>query len=124
NYIRKCTERKKSVVIDMKFNRRDMDESKKIIDGLKRSFGNLEFLVTISAINSEIYNRKILAKYKDFSNGVIISNVDQCMSFGSLLNVHLSYDSLPLKFFGTGPVIPEDIEAASSERILASMFQL
>lgn len=124
NFIRKAIEKKRSVIVDIKFNRRDLDESKKIIDGLRRSFNNVEFLVTLSAINSEIYNRKILAKYKDFSDGVIISNVDQCMSFGALLNVHLSCDKLPLKFFGTGPVIPEDIEAASSERILASMFEL
>lgn len=124
NHTRKATAAGKSVIIDLKFDNKDLDDSKKTLESIKRSFNNLEFLLTISAINSEIYNRKILSKYKEFSNGVIISNVDQCMSFGALLNVHLAFDNIPLKFFGTGPVIPEDIEAATSERILASMFQL
>jgi flagellar biosynthesis GTPase FlhF len=118
---RKATEQGKSIFLDIKTNAKDIDESKKIIDSLKRSMDNLEILVNISAINSEIYNRKILAKYKEFANGVIISYVDQCLNFGSIINAHISSE-LPLKFFGTGQAVPDDIEAATSERLLAGMF--
>ncbi len=118
---RKAISEKRSVFLDIKTNAQDIDESRKIIDSLRRSMDNVEILINISAINSEIYNRKILSKYKDFSNGVIISYIDQCLNFGSLINVHKNSE-LPLKFFGTGPTVPDDIEAATSERLLAGMF--
>jgi flagellar biosynthesis GTPase FlhF len=36
----------------------------------------------------------------------------------------LNFPNLPIKFFGTGEVIPEDIEAASPERLLAGIFRI
>ena len=122
--IRKSISNGESVILDIKTSGQEMDASRKILETLKSSFEHIEVLVTTSAINSEVYNRKIVSKYKDFSDGVIISYVDQCMSFGSLLNVHYANLDLPLKFFGTGQTIPDDIEAATAERILAAMFRL
>ena len=124
SHTRQSIENKKHVILDVKLNNSIQDETKKLIDTLKRSFDAVEILITISAINSEMYNRKILSKYQELSDGVIISYIDQCMNFGAVLNAHYAHQRLPLKFFGTGPVIPEDIEAASAERILAGMFQL
>ncbi len=121
---RKALADRKSLILDLKLSFTDNIESKKFIETLKRSFDQLEILVTISGIHSELYNRKILAKYNSFSNGAIISYIDQCLSFGSLLNVHAEYNDLPLKFYGTGPTVPDDIEAATAERILAGMFEL
>lgn len=122
--IRKSISNGESVILDIKTSGQDLDTSRKILETLKRSFEFIELLITTSAINAERYNRKIISKYKDFSDGVIISYVDQCMSFGSLLNTHYASLDLPLKFFGTGETIPDDIEAASAERILAAMFRL
>lgn len=119
---RKAIAHNRSIILDIKTNANDKDESRKIIETLKRSFEQIEFLVTLSAINSEMYNRKILSKYKDFSNGVIISYMDQCLNYGSILNVHYANSNIPLKFYGTGATVPDDIEAATSERILAGMF--
>ena len=113
-----------SLILDLKLNFSQVDETKKFIETLRRSFEDVEILTTISAINAEVYNRKILSKYNQFSNGVIISYVDQCLSFGSLVNLNHEFHDKPLKFFGTGPTVPDDIEAASCERILAGMFQL
>jgi flagellar biosynthesis protein FlhF len=124
SHTRQAKEKNKHVILDIKMSNGIQDESRKIIDSLRRSFDAVEVLITISAINSELYNRKILSKYQEISNGVIISYVDQCMNYGALVNVHNAHQNLPLKFFGTGPVIPEDIEAATAERILAGMFQL
>lgn len=123
-YARKATEENKHLMIDLKMNTSNLDESKKVIETLKRSFDFVEVLVTLSAINSELYNRKILSKYQELANGVIITYIDQCMDYGALVNAHYEFQKLPLKFYGTGPVIPEDIEAATAERILAGMFQL
>ncbi len=120
---RKATDAGRSVLIDVRLNTRNTDETKKFIETLKRGFGHVEILCTLSAIHSELYNRKIIARYKDVVDGVIISHVDLCMNFGALFNVHKAHNKLPLKFFGTGPVVPDDIEGATAERLMAGLFQ-
>jgi flagellar biosynthesis protein FlhF len=120
---RKAMEAGKSVLVDVRLNSRHTDETKKFIETLKRGFQHVEVLCTISAIHSELYNRKILARYKDVVDGVIISHVDLCMNFGAIFNVHKSHNKLPLKFFGTGPLVPDDIEGATAERLMAGLFQ-
>ncbi len=120
---RKATEAGRSVLVDVRLNTRNTDETKKFIETLKRGLGHVEILCTLSAIHSELYNRKIIARYKDVVDGVIISHVDLCMNFGALFNVHRAHNKLPLKFFGTGPVVPDDIEGATAERLMAGLFQ-
>jgi flagellar biosynthesis GTPase FlhF len=120
---RKATEAGKSVLIDVRLNSKFSDETKKFIETLKRGFQHVEVLCTLSAIHSELYNRKIIARYKDIVDGVIISHVDLCMNFGALFNVHKAHNKLPLKFFGTGPVVPDDIEGATAERLMSGLFQ-
>lgn len=120
---RKAYEAKKSILLDIRLSSRNLDETKKFIEALKRGFDRVEILCTISAIHSELYNRKILARYKDIVDGVIISHVDLCMSFGAIFNVHRAHNNLPLKFYGTGPVVPDDLEGATAERLMAGLFQ-
>ncbi len=120
---RKATEAGKSVLVDVRLNNKYTDETKKFVETLKRGFHNVEILATISAIHSELYNRKIIARYKDVVDGVIISHVDLCMNFGAIFNVHRAHNKLPLKFFGTGSVVPDDIEGATAERLMAGLFQ-
>ena len=120
---RKATEAGKSVLVDVRLNSKYTDETKKFVETLKRGFQHVEVLCTLSAIHSELYNRKIIARYKDVVDGVIISHVDLCMNFGALFNVHKAHNKLPLKFFGTGPVVPDDIEGATAERMMAGLFQ-
>jgi flagellar biosynthesis protein FlhF len=120
---RKAVEANKSVLVDIRLSNKNTDETKKFIETLKRGFQFVEVLCTLSAIHSELYNRKIIARYKDIVDGVIISHVDLCMNFGALFNVHRAHNKLPLKFFGTGPVVPDDIEGATAERLMAGLFQ-
>ncbi|MFA5583425.1 MAG: hypothetical protein WDA09_04345 [Bacteriovoracaceae bacterium] len=120
---RKAYEAKKSVLLDIRLSSRNLDETRKFIESLRRGFDRVEILCTISAIHSELYNRKILARYKDVVDGVIISHVDLCMSFGAIFNVHRAHNNLPLKFYGTGPVVPDDLEGATAERLMAGLFQ-
>jgi flagellar biosynthesis protein FlhF len=120
---RKATEAGKSVLVDVRLNSKYTDETKKFVETLKRGFNHVEVLCTLSAIHSELYNRKIIARYKDVVDGVIISHVDLCMNFGALFNVHKAHNKLPLKFFGTGPVVPDDIEGATAERMMSGLFQ-
>lgn len=120
---RKAVEAGKSVLVDARLNSRYSDETKKFVETLKRGFQHVEILCTLSAIHSELYNRKIIARYKDIVEGVIISHVDLCMNFGALFNVHKAHNKIPLKFFGTGPVVPDDIEGATAERLMSGLFQ-
>jgi flagellar biosynthesis protein FlhF len=120
---RKAQEAGKSVLVDVRLNSKYTDETKKFVETLKRGFHHVEVLCTLSAIHSELYNRKIIARYKDVVDGVIISHVDLCMNFGALFNVHRAHNKLPLKFFGTGAVVPDDIEGATAERMMSGLFQ-
>lgn len=120
---RKAVEAGKSVLVDVRLNSKYTDETKKFVETLKRGFQHVEVLCTLSAIHSELYNRKIIARYKEIVDGVIISHVDLCMNFGAIFNVHKAHNKLPLKFFGTGPVVPDDIEGATAERLMSGLFQ-
>lgn len=121
---RKAVESGKSVLVDLRLANKHLDETKKFIESLRRGFPNVEVLVTLSGIHSELYNRKILSRYKELADGLIISHVDLCLNFGALFNVHHAHAKIPLKFFGTGPVVPDDIESATAERVMAGLFQL
>lgn len=120
---RKATDEGKSVFIDYKNPESEIGETKKFIEGLKRSFKNVEVLLSLSSINTEMYNRKMASRYRSLANGLIISNLDLCLNFGALFNICDEYSDLPLKFFGTGEVVPDDLEAATSERVLSGLFE-
>ena len=121
---RKYTEEGRSVFIDYKNTNKDFDDIKKIVKGMSKAFSNVEILICISSIHSEVYNRKILSKYHQISDGAIITNLDLCLNYGSIFNIAYNFSETPLKFFGTGDVIPDDIEAATGERIMAGIFNL
>jgi len=117
-------ESKKNVFVDYKAGNQEVNEVKKFIDGLRRSFENVEVLVCLSSINTELYNRRVLNRYATLANGMVVTHLDECLNFGSLFNLAIDFDQLPYKFFGTGQVVPDDLEAATAERILAGIFQL
>ncbi len=121
---RKALEDNKNVFIDFRNTSEEVQEVKRFVDGLRRSFDKVEVLVSLSAIHAEIYNRKIASRYQGIANGAVVSHLDLCLNFGAIYNVARDYKSMPLKFYGTGEVVPDDIESATAERILAGMFQL
>src|SRR5690606_22589777 len=99
-------------------------ETKKLVEGLKRAFSNVEILVCLSAIHSEIYNLKMSKRYQPLADGIVVNHLDQCLNFGALFNLGFDCPKMPFKFYGTGDVIPDDLEAATGERIIAGIFQL
>lgn len=121
---RKALESGKSVFIDYKCSESETNETKKFIDGLRRAFSKVEVLITLSAIHSELYNRKVLGTYRRLSDGAVVSHVDACLNFGSLFNITQDIKDLPYKFFGTGEVCPDDLEPATAERLMAGIFKL
>lgn len=121
---KKAIEEKKDVFIDLKAGIIELNESKKFIDGLKRAFDSVEVIFTLSAINAEIYNKKMTSKYKGIINSLMFTYLDQCLNFGQIFNMSYEFGGLPLTFFSTGEFIPDDIESASSERVVAGIFNL
>ncbi len=120
---RKSLEAGQTVFIDYRAMAGEANETKKFLDGLRRSFEKVEVLITLSAIHTELYNRKVVSRYSQLADGIVISHLDLCLNFGSLFNLSLTEKRLPFKFFGTGEVVPDDLEAATAERILAGIFQ-
>ena len=121
---RKGLAENKSVFIDYKVNLEDLNDTKRVVDALRRVFPSLEVLINLSSIHSESYNKKILQKYQKFADGMTIAHLDLCVNFGAIFNLTLNFPNLPIKFFGTGDIIPEDIESASPERLLAGIFRI
>lgn len=121
---RKALESKRNVFIDYRCSEKEVNETKKFLDGLRRAFSRVEVLITLSAIHTELYNRKVISSYRKISDGLVISHLDACMNFGSLFNITNETKELPFKFFGTGEIVPDDIEAASAERLMAGIFKL
>lgn len=121
---RKALEQNKSVIIDYRDYSKDQNEVKKFIEGMRRAFSPMEVLICLSANHNELYNNKVINSYRNLANGVVVTNLDLCVNFGALFNTLESNQMLPVKFFGTGPVVPDDIEAATSERILGALFEL
>jgi len=120
---RKAIESGKCVFIDYKCNETESNDTKKFIDGLRRAFSKVEVLITLSAIHTELYNKKVLGTYRRLSDGVIVSHLDACLNFGSLFNITQEIKDLPFKYFGTGEVVPDDLEIATAERVMAGIFK-
>jgi flagellar biosynthesis GTPase FlhF len=55
---------------------------------------------------------------------MVVNFLDMCMNFGGIFNLATHTPKLPFKLFGTGEVVPEDIESATPERLLAGIFSL
>ena len=121
---RKSIEKGQSVILDYKTFSTETDDVKRFAEGLRRSFADVEILVCLSAIHSELYNKKMATTYEKIANGIVINNLDLCLDYGSLFNIACKFNNLPFKFFGTGKTIPDDMEAATAERILANIFRL
>ncbi|MBF0298855.1 MAG: hypothetical protein HQK51_09055 [Oligoflexia bacterium] len=121
---RKACAENKSVFIDYKIEDDNTENSRLFLDGLKKSFENVEILLCLSAIHSEKHNQKIISKHRDYINGIIVTYLDLCSSFGEIFNINYNYPNIPFKFYSTGAVVPDDIEPASAERIISGLFKL
>ena len=121
---RKSNEEQYSIVVDYRVTENNQSDFKKFAELMKRTYENVEIILSLSGIHSEIYNRKMLSSYQQLVDGISISHLDQCLCFGHLFNLADAYPELPLMLFGTGEIIPDDIEDATAERILSGIFKL
>lgn len=121
--IRKSVEDGVSVFLDLKLSSQK-EESKKMVEGLKRAFPLVEIIVSLSAIHSQGHNLKLLKKFSSLAQGMVVNHLDLCLNFAQVFNLTYNHPDIPMYFFGTGQVVPEDLEAASKERLLGNLFNL
>ncbi len=113
----------RNIFIDLNGHSYPEDQTKKIISSIKNNFSNVEVFLSLSAIHSELYNTRIAQRYASIVDGLVISHLDVCLNLSALINLQFNV-KLPYVFFGTGPVIPQDIEVASRESIISEIFDL
>ncbi len=121
--LNRLTHKNRHVFIDLNTNNYPEDHTKKIIHSIKKNFKRVEVLLSLSAIHSELYNKRISQIYKDIADGAVVSHLDLSLNLSALVNVQF-FNKLPYKFFGTGPVIPKDLEEASREKIISHILSL
>lgn len=121
--IRKSVENGVSVFLDLKLASQK-EESKKMVEGLKRAFPLVEVIISLSAIHSQGHNLKLLKKFSNLAQGMVVNHLDLCLNFSHIFNLTFKHPEIPMYFFGTGQIVPEDLEAASKERLLGNLFNL
>lgn len=58
------------------------------------------------------------------ANSVIITKMDETNTLGEILNIAYRYPKLKMAYFTNGQDVPEDIEAAKSEKIIKSIIDI
>ncbi|MBM2813498.1 MAG: GTP-binding signal recognition particle G-domain protein [Ignavibacteria bacterium] len=83
---------------------------------LNASYHDLLYLVGSSTVSKTVM-RDVLLKFTTFKpSGLILTKLDEAVRPGQIIEPIIE-SGLPLAYFTTGQRIPEDIEAASSERL-------
>lgn len=121
--VREANDEGNNVFIDLNAISSKSDETKKIIQTIKKSFSNVEIFLSLSAIHSEQYNRKVLNRYNDVTDLYLVSHLDLCVNLATLINLQFEFKK-PFSFFGTGNIIPSDIQTATKEKLMEDIFNL
>ena len=89
-----------------------------------RAVGDVEPHLILSATTRGAEARDILERFRAVPiHSLILSKLDETVSFGSLLGF-LEEAGLPLSYFTIGQKVPEDIEAATPERVADMILKL
>ncbi|MBX7148472.1 flagellar biosynthesis protein FlhF [bacterium] len=100
-------------------------ESIKTLNGMLNDSGKSitrTLVLPVSLQEPDLSN--VTASYSTLNpSNIIITKLDESISFGSMLNATLS-TKLPLAYFALGQEVPEDIEEASKERILDCILNI
>jgi len=99
-------------------NQQHMAEIKEIFDKIN----DIECHLVMSAATNEKTLRNTLENYKIFNiSRLIFTKLDECSTFGSIMN-QLYRTKIPVSYFTNGPQIPENIEAATLEKLIDLIF--
>lgn len=112
------------VLIDTTGRSQKDTKSLKEMESMIHSLPNIRTQLVLSATTRD---QELVEMGKRFSifkpDGIIISKLDEAMTFGSIYNISHRL-KLPLVYFTTGQKVPEDIEEATKERIVSLVMNL
>ncbi len=92
------------------------------IQGTLDSKIDIEYHLALSAATNDKTLKDILEKYKKVNiSRLLFTKLDECITFGSILN-QLYRTKIPVSYFTDGTNIPEDIEAATIEKLTSLIF--
>jgi len=96
---------------------REMQETLQAIPGVRNNL-----VVSATTRDSELSDA--MTRFSIFQpQGVIVSKLDEAMLYGCIYNISQK-SKLPLVYFTTGQNVPDDIEEASAERVVALLLDL
>jgi len=97
-------------------------QARALADAL-RGLPGLDTHVVVAATSSQGHLRRSLDAFGIFRpNKMLITKLDECAEAGAIVGETLRC-RLPISYFSTGQRIPEDIAAASSERLVRQLLQ-
>lgn len=103
-------------------SQRDTDSLQETKNILKNSGAESLLILSAPTRDQELYD--IINRFRIFDpKGLIFSKLDETTTFGCIYNV-AQRTGLPLTYFTVGQRVPEDIEAASRERIASLILDL
>jgi len=111
-------------IVDMKVRGQDFNNIRSIFSALRKSFSQVEVIGCLSAIHSELYNKKFLHQIQRDLDLVCFTHTDLCINWVSMMNVHCHYPQLALSVLSTGPMIPQDLSEVKGEDFIKNMFGL
>lgn len=83
---------------------------------------DIEYHLALSASTNDKTLKDILEKYNKFNiSRLLFTKLDECITFGRILN-QLYRTKIPVSYFTNGTKIPEDIEAATIEKLTGMIF--
>lgn len=96
---------------------REMQETLQLVPGVHSN-------LVVSATTRDSELRDVMTRFSIFEpHGVIVSKLDEAMLYGCIYNISQK-SKLPLVCFTTGQNVPEDIEEATAERVVALILDL
>jgi flagellar biosynthesis GTPase FlhF len=116
--VRKSFDAGDSVVVDFHFRQGKIDDFAYLYNSLKKGFINFSSLYCLSLIHSELYNRSVLKRYKDYYNGLVFSHAEMAINPGSLFNLQFFNPEKSIYYLSCGPSVPDDLKEASVETII------
>lgn len=86
--------------------------------------GDAHVELVLSATTRDLELAEMMNRFSIFNpKGLIISKLDEAAAYGSIYNL-TQKSALPLTYFTTGQRVPEDIEEATAERLVALVMDI
>lgn len=116
---------KRLVLIDTAgMGQRDIRLSEQLDTLMRNNSVNIKSYLVISSTSQRRIVEEALEHFKRIPlSGCILTKIDESIGLGEVLSVMMQH-ALPIAYMTTGQRVPEDIEIANVERLIASTLEM